>query len=229
MIHALWSRARRLRMKTLKPFGRGRDAGVVRLSLCDANEDVAAALAESFRDLDAVEVVVGDVLSLDADALVSPANSFGDMGGGVDKRIDDFYRGEAQRKLAGRIAGRWHGEIPVGSADVLAMSTRRFPFLIVAPTMRIPGRVDGTINAYLAFRAALIAVIEHNRRGEVAIAGLASTGVGTGVGAMTGDEAGRQMRAAYDMVVLEGWRRLAHPIQVPFAASREYRPATGEC
>jgi O-acetyl-ADP-ribose deacetylase (regulator of RNase III) len=30
------------------------------------------------------------VLHCKADAVVSPANSFGDMGGGLDKALDDF-------------------------------------------------------------------------------------------------------------------------------------------
>jgi hypothetical protein len=36
------------------------------------------------------------------------------------------------------------------------------PYLVAAPTMRIPDRVDDTVNAYLAFRAALLAVLAHN-------------------------------------------------------------------
>jgi hypothetical protein len=80
-------------MTTLKPFGSARDDAPLRLHLCDENPDVARSLAEAFRDVDHAEVLVGDLLRLRCDALVSPANSFGDMGGGLDKRIDDFFRG----------------------------------------------------------------------------------------------------------------------------------------
>lgn len=215
-------------MTTIKPFGRGAGDAPLRIHLCDVDPNVAGAPAARFRDVDAVEVVVGDVLDLRADALLSPANSFGDMGGGVDKRIDDFHRGEAQRAVRRRIAGRWRGELPVGSADVLALPSARFPFLVVAPTMRVPGRIAGTIHAYLAFRAALIAVLDHGRDGGRPIASLAATGLGTGVGAMSGDEAGDQMRAAYDMIVGEGWKRLDHPAQAPFALRPQDRPPPGE-
>jgi hypothetical protein len=34
---------------------------------------------------------------------------------------------------------------------------------------------------------------------------------------MAADEAAIQMRAAYDMIVLEGWKRIVHPVQAPFA------------
>ena len=206
-------------MDVVKPFGRGRDPELVALSLCDENPDVAEALARHFEDAPGVEVLRGDLFALDGDALVSPANSFGDMGGGVDRRIDLFYREAAQRAVMARIADRFHGELPVVSATIVPMNTRRFPFLVVAPTVRVPGPVAGTINAYLAFRAALAAVADHNRDGGPRIARVASPGFGTGVGGMSPGESALQMRAAYDMIVLGAWRRVVHPIQAPFAAS----------
>lgn len=41
-------------------------------------------------------------------------------------------------------------------------------------------------------------------------------GLGTGVGGMAPDESALQMRAAYDMIVGEGWRSIQHPLQAPF-------------
>lgn len=228
MLNALYAFARRLRMKTLKPFGRMSDGSTFRLHLCDLNPEVAASLALWFQDVDAVEVLTGDLLDLDCDALVAPANSFGDMSGGLDKRIDDFHDGEAQRRLMERIAERWHGELPVGSAELLTLPSRRFPFLVVAPTMRVPSRISGTLNAYLAFRAALAAVVEHDRGDGRRITALAASGLGTGVGAMTGEESAVQMRAGYDMIVGEGWKRFAHPLEAPFTLGSEYRPAGDE-
>src|SRR5207237_6682576 len=135
---------RRFRMTVHKPFGRA-SAGALRLSLCDLDTEVARALAAAFAGADAVEVVEGNLLDLDCDALVSPANSFGDMGGGIDKHIDDFHQGEAQRCLMVAIADQFYGELPVGAALVVQLSGRRFPFLVAAPTMRIPSNVAGSI------------------------------------------------------------------------------------
>jgi hypothetical protein len=97
------------------------------------------------------------------------------------------------------------------------MPSARFPFLVVAPTMRVPGDSRGTINAYLAMRAALIAVLDHNGGGAGRIASLAAPGLCTGVGWMSADESASLMRAAYDMIVGGGWRGITHPLQAPFA------------
>ena len=88
------------RMKTHKPFGRT-SSDALRISLGDMKPEIAIALATAFAGADQVEVVEGNLLDLACDAIVSPANSFGDMGGGIDKAIDDFHRGAAQRALRG--------------------------------------------------------------------------------------------------------------------------------
>ncbi|MES2464951.1 MAG: hypothetical protein V4671_30665 [Armatimonadota bacterium] len=64
-------------MRTVKPFGKGIAQGTLRLSLCDLNPDMTDLWSEVFRDVDCVEVVQGNLLHLDCDALISPANSFG--------------------------------------------------------------------------------------------------------------------------------------------------------
>src|SRR5262249_50174070 len=160
----LTAKARRWRMKTLKPFGNTASAAGLRLSVGDLVPGTAAALADAFADADAVEVVEGNLLDLDCDGVVSPANSFGDMGGGIDKAIDDLHQGAAQKAAMAAIAEQFLGELPVGAALVVELSAQRFPFVVAAPTMRVPGSVIGTINAYLAMRAALVAVLRHNAR-----------------------------------------------------------------
>jgi O-acetyl-ADP-ribose deacetylase (regulator of RNase III) len=210
-------------MVTLKQFGRV-DADALRLSLGDLSPALADRLAYHFHGLAAVEVVQGNLLDLDCQAIVSPANSFGDMGGGIDKAIDDFHRGEAQRRVMAAIREQFLGELPVGAALVVGLPARRFPFVVAAPTMRIPGSVQGSLNAYLSLRAALVAVLRHNAGGGPPIRSLAIPGLGTGVGGLAPDEAAEQMRAAYDSVVGGRWREVVHPVQAPFALGSRCRP-----
>lgn len=215
MLRALRTWLRRRHMKLLKPMGRRGEA--LSLSLCDREPETALALADAFRDVDAVEVLEGDLLALDADAVVSPANSFGDMGGGIDKAIDDFHGGAAQRAVMAAIAERFYGELPLGMALVVELQARRFPWVVAAPTMRTPGNVARTINAYLAMRAALVAALRHNEAGGRAIRTLAVPGLCTGVGGMPAAEAAGQMRSAYDNVAGGLWRRVVHPALAPYA------------
>jgi O-acetyl-ADP-ribose deacetylase (regulator of RNase III) len=219
MIDWMAARIRRWRMKTLKPFGKTPASGL-RLHLGDLNPGVAEALADAFADAEPVEVVQGNLLDLDCEAIVRPANSFGDMGGGIDKAIDDFHGGAAQKAGMDAIAQQFFGELPVGIALVVELPTRRFPLVVVAPPMRVPGSVSGTINAYLSMRAALVATLLRDKSGGRAIRSLAVPGLCTGVGGMHAAEAAGQMRAAYDSVVGGRWREVVSPIMAPYALRR---------
>jgi O-acetyl-ADP-ribose deacetylase (regulator of RNase III) len=83
--------------------------------------------------------------------------------------------------------------------------------------------VQGSINAYLSMRAALVAVLRHNAAGGRRIRSLAVPGLGTGVGGIDPEEAAGQMRAAYDNVVGGEWREVVHPALAPFAFGNRRR------
>jgi O-acetyl-ADP-ribose deacetylase (regulator of RNase III) len=216
MLEAILARVRRWRMNSLKPFG-SVPADALRISFADLNAEVTEALASAFADVAAVEVVQGNLLDLACDAIVSPANSFGDMSGGIDKAIDDFHKGEAQRRVMAAIREHFFGELPVGAALVVEVARPRFPFVIAAPTMRIPGSAVGSHNSYLSMRAALVAVLRHNGTNGRRIGSLAVPGLGTGVGGIPPAEAAEQMRVAYDMILAGKWHDVVHPAQAPFA------------
>jgi O-acetyl-ADP-ribose deacetylase (regulator of RNase III) len=210
------ARFRRRNVMTLKPFGPS--AGdVLRLTVGDIQLDLARALAAAFAGAADVEVVCGSLLDLSCDAVVSPANSFGNMGGGIDKAIDDFHGGAAQSAVTGAIAEHFLGELPVGSALVVELPAPRWPFIVAAPTMRVPGSIQGTINAYLAMRAALVAVLKHNRTAARPIGSLAVPGLGTGVGGLGYEDAATQMRSAWDSVIGEKWKSVRIGAQAPYA------------
>jgi hypothetical protein len=67
--------------------------------------------------------------------------------------------------------------------------------------MRVPEPIPFTLNAYLAFRAVLLAVENFNRaHGERVIDSLVCCGLGTGVGKLDAGRCARQMRAAYQVM-----------------------------
>ena len=172
----------------------------MRVLLTDGDGALVAAWRESFRDVAAVEVVRGDFFSQKAEAMVSPANSFGIMDGGLDAAIRDTLGVGVEARVRARIVERHHGELPVGSAEVVATEDARWPLLVCAPTMRVPESAAHTLNAYLAFRAALLALRDHGAAEGRAVQSVVCPGLCTGVGGMSARRCAAQMRVAWDQV-----------------------------
>jgi O-acetyl-ADP-ribose deacetylase (regulator of RNase III) len=75
-----------------------------------------------------------------------------------------------------------------------------WPWLVAAPTMRVPENSAQILNAYLAFRAALLAVRAHNAAGSPAIGSLVCPGLGTGIGGIEPRRCAVHMRMALKQV-----------------------------
>ncbi len=101
------------------------------------------------------------------------------------------------RTVQQRIMDDYYGEQPVGTAFILATGDEAIPFIAHAPTMRVPGSIDGTDKVYSATWAALLAIAAHNRSDPRKIEAAAFPAMGTGFGGVSFDEAARQMAAAY--------------------------------
>ena len=110
------------------------------LVLGDHNAEVLDALRGAFATAATARIVDGDLLRERVDAIISPGNSFGDMGGGFDRALDEYFKSRAQAAAQAAIATHALGELPVGAALVLRITPAR-PYLVVAPTMRVPGPV----------------------------------------------------------------------------------------
>jgi O-acetyl-ADP-ribose deacetylase (regulator of RNase III) len=146
-------------------------------------------------------VAASDPVDIKADAIVSPANSFGFMDGGIDALYTYQFGDGLQQRLQARIAEEHGGELPVGMAVIVPTQHPDIPWCISAPTMRVPRDVAETVNAYLAFRAALRAVLAHNAAGLPRISTLLCPGLATAVGHMPVARCARQMRVAWDHVL----------------------------
>ncbi|MBV9851229.1 MAG: macro domain-containing protein [Armatimonadetes bacterium] len=173
----------------------------IRIILCDNHLPVVEAWQAYFDGLADVDITCDEIFTVEADALVSPANSFGRMDGGLDAQIVEFLGEDVEIEVQRMIRERHDGELVVGLAEVIITNAPQFPFLIVAPTMRVPQNITRTVNAYLAFRAALRAALAFNDLHGHAINTLLVPGLGTANGFMPPLRAARQMRAAYDAVL----------------------------
>ena len=69
--------------------------------------------------------------------------------------------------------------------------------------MRVPMNVAETVNAYLAFRAAIRAVLAHNDADRLpSIRKVLCPGLGTAIGRMPAQRAARQMVTAYRVTIM---------------------------
>ena len=167
------------------------------------DEVLAEHWRDCFRGQTNVEVLQSDICHLQVDAVVSPANSFGFMDGGLDYALSERFGWDLQVRVQAAIGARPLKELLVGEAMVLPTLDSTTPWLIVAPSMRVPMQLRQSINPYLAMKASLLAALGHSKL--PAIGTVAIPGLGTGCGRMAASTAARQMWAAYREVVLDDW------------------------
>lgn len=185
---------------------------------CDIKKYFTDACWEMANDPDNVELKKhfrfstynGDIRDLKVKnaAFVSPANSFGSMGGGIDlvysrvmfPGVDKVVM-EKVSKLDTKIKLdrafdrlKKHDAkpyLPIGQAILTSLKDHpkyESCYLITAPTMVLPDNIVGTNNPYQAFMACL-KIVEKYPNIETIIC----PGLGTGVGGIIGYESARQM------------------------------------
>jgi len=178
----------------------------VKLILVGLNPAVVKAWQNTCGGLENVSIVYDSIFNIPCDAIVSPANSFGFMDGGLDYRISKFFGWGVQERLQRIIRTKHHGELLVGSAEIVNTDHPKIPYVISAPTMRVPMILKETVNPYLATRAALLLVkygaLESGKPVKEVVQTIAFPGMGTGVGRVTPEVCAKQMRAAIDDVLL---------------------------
>lgn len=134
----------------------------------------------SFRDFDNVTVHRGIFEQLtDIDCLVSPANSFGLMDGGMDLAITNYFGNQLQERVQKYIIDEYYGEQPVGTSFVIETNNELIEYLAHTPTMRVPRVIKDTDNVYRATMATLIAIEKYGK--EINTVALPAFGAGVGM------------------------------------------------
>lgn len=189
-----------------------------RLVLVDPNPEVVRGWRVEFEGERRATVMEGRFEDLGTfDCVVSPANSFGLMDGGVDLAITRFFGWDLMDRVQARILDEFLGEQPVGTSILVPTGHPDHPWLAHTPTMRVPMDIRGRDNAYLAMFAMLRAVHRFNASGpDRPIEVVACPGLGTATGRLSGPEGARQMGLA--------WRHYLDPprtLSWPFARQRQ--------
>ena len=97
------------------------------------------------------------------DCFVTAGNAFGLMTAGIDAAVVRFF---GERLMQRSSTGSWTSTSASNRSAPRSScrpATRRCPFVCHAPTMRVPGSIEGTDKVYAATWAALLAIQAHNR------------------------------------------------------------------
>jgi O-acetyl-ADP-ribose deacetylase (regulator of RNase III) len=175
----------------------------------DTNKQITDAWETVFAGVNNVRVINDSIFNHPSDILVSPANSFGFMNGGIDFVISKNLGWHIEKKVQNLIREKYFGELLVGQADFVTTEHADFPYLISAPTMRTPMATLRGPNVYLCMKAILqllkFAKLPSGRLLSSQVQSIAIPGLGTGIGQVPPMVCARQMRIAWEDVVGEKW------------------------
>lgn len=169
----------------------------MKITICDLNVAVLGGWPKEWPTIPDTDIVLRhcSIIDVECDAVVSPANSFGFMDGGVDYAYSEHFGWHVQARLQAAIATRPFGELLVGEAQIVSTDTKHIPYLISAPTMRVPKRIADPADIMLAVRAAVALARKHS------FSHIAFPGMGTGCGEVAPAAAARAtlagIRAAF--------------------------------
>jgi O-acetyl-ADP-ribose deacetylase (regulator of RNase III) len=123
------------------------------------------------------------------------------MDGGIDALYSQRFGWKVQERLQGLTRARHYAELLVGAAQIVPTDDAAFPFIIAAPTMRVPMILRVSVHPFLAARAAILlvrhGVFSSGPRAGQKIADFVETvafpGLGTGVGGRGSGGLGRTL------------------------------------
>lgn len=178
-----------------------------KLILSAIQPDLHEAFKKHFAKFPQVEVVFKPFEQVEFDCVVSAANSFGLMDGGVDQCITDYFGNQMMKRVQEAVIKEYYGEQPVGTSMIVRGNEEPLPegnkYVAHTPTMRIPMDVSKTHYVYSAMKAMLIAVEKHNQSlwskgpaGNNAIKTVVCPGLGTNAGRVPAEEAAKMMSLA---------------------------------
>lgn len=162
--------------------------------LLATNMYIADCFEKAFQEFDNVVIHKGIFEQIEnIDCLVSPANSFGLMDGGMDLAITNYFGDQLQKRVQQYIIDEYYGEQPVGTSFVIKTNNEKIKYLAHTPTMRVPKIIKETDNVYRATKSTLIAIEKYHEQ----INNVAIPAFGAGVGRVHPVDVAYQMTLAF--------------------------------
>jgi len=167
--------------------------------LSNLNPQIKEPWIKYFKDCPDVEIVDGDICVAKVDAIVSPANSYGFMCGGLDGSLTHRFGMKISERIKAELRENYKRELLIGESFTVPTDDNKCPNIICAPTMIVPMDISNTINVFLSTRASL------QEAKEQKFDSVAISAMGLGVGKVEPEICAKQMFEAYKEVFVDGW------------------------
>lgn len=142
---------------------------IMRIEFCIKETNLYNIAKHILGDIPYITVSNNSITDAQYGTIISEGNSFAEINEGLDEvgintHLFEFtpYRYIVQQDLKSCINRYFAGELPVGQSILIYTKHPKYKTLIYTPTMRITEDVSNTLNAYLAFRSALLLMKENN-------------------------------------------------------------------
>ncbi|MBE5745989.1 MAG: hypothetical protein E7359_01735 [Clostridiales bacterium] len=139
----------------------------MKIYIVETNEDSCKKLKENFNDFSNVQIIHEDIKSFynkhknEIECLVSPANSYGHMGGGYDAALSDILGWDFQLKVQNYIKTNFYGEQGVATSFIIKTDIPNLS-LIHTPTMQSPSIILDDMIVYYCMRSTLICALKND-------------------------------------------------------------------
>ena len=165
----------------------------------DCNVEVISAYADKFKTVGDCRFVIGNILSQDRGCLVSPANSYGNMSGGIDRQYRDYFGPELEQRLRVYIDNLHGRKLKIGNAQIVPTNDDKFPYIIFCPTVEKPSELTTGENVRKAAIAIFRQAVRYNFKVKEAdkIDRLLIPGFGTDMAGLDPHISAKEMYLAY--------------------------------
>ncbi len=157
---------------------------------------------EHVEDSDNISVHLGKFQELTIDAIVSPANSYGVMDGGIDAHINNYLNEDKTYKefikmIQLQLSKKVNSLQQPGSAILLESNCSKCPYIIHSPTMQVPSIINNKEIIYWCIFNILSLVQLHNEQNVNKINTVCMPGMGTGCGNLPYEDFVKLLGLAY--------------------------------
>ena len=98
------------------------------VKLIGINSQLTDAWKKVFLNVKQVEVINDSIFNHPCDAIVSPANSFGFMNGGIDFSISKNLGWDIEKRVQEKIRSEYFGELLIGQSLIVETENKDFPY-----------------------------------------------------------------------------------------------------